>query len=117
MKILECHKSRDGLLTFLITQDDDGDITIGFDGFGWHTHGDLLTALSNLSEADALAQLTANVLNDRKVIVLHFVRDKLDDVWLAEDPTEEIEDAKRYGKSDERFELRYWSGSPFISNL
>jgi hypothetical protein len=40
----EQHVTPDGALTLVVARDDDGDITVGFDGFPWHTHGDLLAA-------------------------------------------------------------------------
>jgi hypothetical protein len=40
--ILEEHRSPDGLLRFIVTRDEQGDISLGFDGFVWHTHADVL---------------------------------------------------------------------------
>src|SRR5436190_18117200 len=39
----EEHRTPDGALTLVVSHEDD-DITIGFDGFQWHTHGDVLAA-------------------------------------------------------------------------
>jgi hypothetical protein len=33
------YESPDGLLRFLVVQDDDGDVSLGFDEYAWHTHG------------------------------------------------------------------------------
>ena len=42
MAIVERHTSPDGLLELIVDRADDGDWTVGFDGFAWHTHGDIL---------------------------------------------------------------------------
>ena len=34
--------SPDGRLRFVVVTGDDGDVALGFDGFAWHTHADML---------------------------------------------------------------------------
>ena len=36
------HVSPDGTLILLAVWDEEGEVTIGFEGFPWHTHGDIL---------------------------------------------------------------------------
>ena len=40
----EEHVSPDGTLRLVVVRDDEGDGTLGFAGFRWHTHGDALAA-------------------------------------------------------------------------
>ncbi len=49
----EEHRTPDGALTLVVSHEDD-DITIGFDGFQWHTHGDVLAATYQLAGATDL---------------------------------------------------------------
>ena len=54
MQISEEHRSADGSLRLIVCRDDDGDISLGFDGLGWHTHADILAGLSGTSQEVAL---------------------------------------------------------------
>jgi hypothetical protein len=62
LQLLEQHRSPDSLLTLRIGRYDDGDISIGFDGYSWHTHADILASLSGLGEDEAVRQFVDNLL-------------------------------------------------------
>lgn len=62
MRVLQRHESPDELLCLLVG-DSDGNTCIGFDGFIWHTHGDILAALFGLPEEEAVASFVAEILS------------------------------------------------------
>jgi hypothetical protein len=53
----EEHRSPDGSLTLVVSRED-GDVTIGFLGYPWHTHGDLLAEKFPIGEAEGLTPET-----------------------------------------------------------
>jgi hypothetical protein len=99
--------SPDGALRFRVVTDHDGDIALGFEGFPWHTHADLLAAWTGLSEPEAVEQFLDDLLSSRAVIVLSRVGGAVRDVWVTDDPTSE----SGYLAEGESLELRYWDGS------
>jgi len=62
MQILEQHESPDGVLKFVVGREDDGDVYLGFQGVGWHTHADILAAMSGLSEDAAVREFVERLL-------------------------------------------------------
>ena len=44
MALIERQISPDSQLQLIVDRADDGDWGVGFDGFAWHTHGDLLAS-------------------------------------------------------------------------
>jgi hypothetical protein len=105
-KTLERHISPDEVLTFSVLQYEDGDTSLGFEGFNGHTHGDILAALSGLSEDKAIRQYTDDLLNNRKIIIILKKENEAVDVWITEDPLEEL----KYQQENEVLEFRYWNG-------
>ena len=108
MNIVEEHISPDGFLRLIVTRDDDGDITIGFDGYAWHTHGDLLASLLGLPEREAVRQFIEHITSDGQTIVISRVNGEVRDVWPTDDAGEEI----KYKAAEESLEFRRWSGLP-----
>lgn len=102
----EEHRSADGSLVFAVDCLGDGDVAIGFRGFAWHTHADILSFTMKLAEPDAVRAFVDELLNDRSVISLRYVDGTLTDVWVSDDPRSEL----RYCQPNERIEFRYWSG-------
>ena len=109
VQTVEEHVSPDGRLRFLVVVDASGDIALGFDGCPWHTHADILAALSGLPAADAGRQFVNDLLSDKSVIAVWGVPGRVDDVWVSEDPTSAI----AYPQDGEIIELRYWNGRPW----
>jgi hypothetical protein len=106
MTIIEQHVTPDERLRFLVIADADGDVLLGFEGYEWHTHADILAGLTGLSEAEATRQFVDHLLSDRSVIALEVVDGKTKEVWVADDPLEEATSPYR----KQSIELRYWSG-------
>jgi hypothetical protein len=102
--------SPDGQLKFLVTCPD-GDWTIGFDGFPWHTHGSILAELSGQDEITAIERFVADLTGSISVIFLRRRSGVLTDVWITDDPATELSDYKRYGLPNEAIEFRLWDGT------
>jgi hypothetical protein len=98
--------SPDGTLRLLV-RSPRGDITIGFDGFPWHTHGDILSALSSGSPEQAAEKFIADILASKLVIAVAKVSGAPRDVWVTDDP----EHALRGCPPEETIELRLWDGT------
>jgi hypothetical protein len=105
------YTSPDGQLKFLVTCLD-GDWTIGFDGFPWHTHGSILAELSGLDEIAAVERYLADLIGNVSVIALTRTSGDLTAVWITDDPADAVEDCKKYGDSSETIEFRLWNGNP-----
>jgi hypothetical protein len=109
--VAEEHVSPDGRLRFLVVTGDDGDVTLGFDGFPWHTHADILAALTGLAEAEAVRRFVSNLVGGKSVIVLWSVSGELRDVWASDDPAKDAGYASTaYADPGESVALRYWDG-------
>jgi hypothetical protein len=109
MRTLEKHISPDKSLTFVVVQDDEGDISLGFESSAWHTHGDILAALSGMPEKDAIRQYVDELINDKKIIAVAKPSNGKTEVWITDDPQDEL----KYKSEDEILTFRYWSGQKF----
>src|SRR4051794_30812344 len=98
--------SPDGVLRFLVVTEDDGDVVLGLDGYAWHTHADILAALSGLPEAEAVERFVRDLTESRAVIAVSRVGGVLTDAWVTDDPSGE----DRHLSPGESVELRYWDG-------
>ena len=107
MSLLEEHRTPDGLFRLIVDRDEDGDLALGFDGYAWHTHGDLLAAASGLSEQAAVRQFVDALLSGQSVIAVSRVGGEVRDVGVAEPPYE----ADQYAPPEETIEFRRWDGS------
>ena len=107
LQLVEQHRSPDGLLTLKVGREADGDVCIGFDGYSWHTHADILASLSGLREDEAVRRFVDGLLGGRAIIAVARVGGKIRDVWVADEPV-----ADKYKPDDETIEFRYWDGRP-----
>jgi hypothetical protein len=105
MNIIEEHRTPDGLYRFIVERSDDGDLSLGFDGFPSHTHGDILAELSGLSIDAAIRAYIDALLSGRSAIGIARVAGKMRDVWVTDDPHPD-----KYKPDDETMEFRYWDG-------
>ena len=106
MNIVEEHFSPDRLMRLIVVRDDAGDVSIGFDGFGWHTHGDLLAALAGVPEKEAIRQFVDQIVGDHQIIVVSRVNGEVRDIW----PTDNAKQELTYKRQEESLEFRRWSG-------
>jgi len=106
------HHTPDGRFTLLVKYEDD-DISIGFAGFEWHTHGDLLAAsyplgdVSGLTAESATRRFVEDVTSNRAIIAVIEAQGSIRDVWITND----IERELRHKQPDEEIEFRYWDGT------
>jgi hypothetical protein len=105
MEIVADYFSPDRLLRLVITREDD-DLSIGFDGYGWHTHGDVLAAISGLPAPDAVQAFVERILADDQVIAVLRIGDKIQDIWPTDGPYSEL----KHLQPGESMEFRRWSG-------
>ena len=108
MNIVEEHHSPDGFLRLIITRESDGDFAVGFEGYSWHTHGDILASLSGLPESESIRQFVKRIIRGGQIIVVSRVKGEVRDVWPTDDPSGEC----KYKSADETLEFRRWSGEP-----
>jgi hypothetical protein len=118
------YESPDGLLRFLVVQDDGGDVSLGFDEYAWHTHGDVLAATvagqtvacfwascSPESGAGHVTEHTEQSVHDllagNPIIAIEKVSGNVRDIWITDDPAT---DARRC-LPDETIEFRRWDGT------
>ena len=104
--IIEEHVSPDHFLRLIVTRDPDGDISIGFDRYMWHTHGDILAATTGLPISEAIRQLVGQITSGDQIIAVSRVGGIVCDVWPTEDPLHEF----KYKPPEESIEFRRWSG-------
>jgi hypothetical protein len=107
MAIVEQHRSPDGSLTFTVERFDEGDYCLGFDGFPWHTHGDILACQFGVPEEAAIRQFVDQLLSNQAIIATARIGEQRNDVWVTETPV-----ADNYKPADETIEFRYWDGRP-----
>jgi hypothetical protein len=105
MKPTREYVSPDDQLRFVVDQDEQ-DVSLGFEGFPWHTHASVLASEFGTSEALAVRRFVRDLLSDRSIIVVSRVSGTIRDVWITADPQSDL----RYKSDDEVLEFRYWSG-------
>ncbi len=107
-KELVRHVSPDGLLTFVVAVDEADDVTLGFKGYPWHTHADILAALSGTSPKAAVEQFVSALLGNKAVIAVATVAGRIEDVWVSDDPLK----ADPHKLDGEVIAFRFWNGTP-----
>jgi hypothetical protein len=104
------YRTPDGTLELLVIRED-GDISVGFDGFTWHTHGDVLVGeyalLGEVADTpeQALERFLHDLQSDDATIVIYRKGSTVQDVCVS---LSEPEDDKYMGPDESR-ELRSWS--------
>jgi hypothetical protein len=106
MPTAEEYVSPDGRLRFVVVASPGGDVALGFDGYPWHTHADILADLKGSAPADAVRHFVNDLISDKSVIAVWGVPGSVRDVWVSEDPAKDA----AYPQDGEVIELRYWSG-------
>jgi hypothetical protein len=105
MKPTKQYVSPDDQLRFVVEHDEQ-DVSLGFEGFPWHTHADVLASEFGISGELAVRRFVRDLLSDRSIIVVSRVSGTIRDVWITADPQSDL----RYKSDDEVLEFRYWSG-------
>ena len=81
----ERHSSPDGSLV-LVVDGTDGDLAVRFEGYEWHTHGDLFVGSYGPTEAQAVATFVDQILSDRLAIAVCSRNGAVRDVRVTDDP-------------------------------
>jgi hypothetical protein len=108
---MEEYVSPDGKLRLLVTTSVDGDMALGFAGFPWHIHSDILTATTGLPKSEAIRRFIGDLVSGESVVVLWSVGGVLQDVWVSDDPAHDAD----YAQVGESIELRHWDGRLWTS--
>jgi hypothetical protein len=104
----ERYSTPDTTLTLLVQRNDD-DITIGFDGYPWHTHADIIADLRRESDPEAALQAYLDDLfHDRLPIVLMKKAGVLTQPFIPDFPDQPLN--SKHFEADECYEVRLWSG-------
>ena len=101
--------SPDGALRLLVHKDE-GDFSIGFEGYEWHTHGDLLVKDGETQE-EAVGNFIQEVLLGEWLIVIERKGGAIRDVRVDFPPGSPLYSdpaADPYREADESFEERRW---------
>ena len=117
MPFREQHQSPDGSFRLLVIRDSD-DITVGFDGYPWHTHGDVIAGELTLAGGpsttpeDAVRRFVEDLIEGRIPLTVVRAGGEIRDVWASYLP--ESDDPGR--PDDEELELRRWDGARWPVN-
>ena len=110
MAIYEPHLSPDGTLELLVDLSDDGDWAVGFDGFAWHTHSDILEWSGYVgTPAERVQGIVDDIISSRRVFFVSSIDGKVRVAWVADDPSL---DGLKYAKASETIKKRRWDGQP-----
>ena len=102
------YTSPDGLLRFTVTSAGE-DVILGFDGYPWHTHADLLAAFYGLPDEAAVDRFVGALLDSETVIAILRRDGNISDISVTHDPQADC----KYVSANETVEFRYWDGTPW----
>lgn len=94
-------------MTFVVVRHD-GDVTLGFEGSPWHTHGDLISALTELAIEEAVGSFVDALLDNRTIVAVTTVEGVVRDIWIADLPI----GPDPYKPENESNAFRLWDGTP-----
>ena len=107
MRIVEEHQTPDGLLTFLVWEEQ-GDTTLGFRGYQWHTHADILSECNGLPADVAIRRFVDALVRGEAVIQIVRVDGVIRDAAVLEADGSRID---KYKPDNETHEFRHWDGT------
>lgn len=99
----------------LLVDSTGGAWTIGFDGYPWHTHEDILNAWGYGGPPEARARaFVDDILRSRRVIAVVRINGKVSDIIVPDDLVDRplSKSFGKYAPPNETTELRYWNGQP-----
>jgi hypothetical protein len=114
MTVVERHRTSAPLPDLIVGRDGD-DWMIGFDGYAWHTHGDILHAWGYPgSPEQATRAFVDDVVASRRPIVVWRIGGGIRDLDVPvewEVDLHELQEAvSKYGAAGETVEVCYWKG-------
>jgi hypothetical protein len=114
--IVEQHLSPDRELNLVVDLTND-DWTIGFEGYPYHTHADLLSSSGYHGRPkEAVRDFVDDILASRRAIVIWRVNGRIRDCDVPEEVDwKRLDDGlAKYGVPGETFEVRFWNGQPAV---
>src|ERR1700681_2130821 len=91
MDLPKTYESPDGKLRFKVVMGDDGHIIVGFEGFPWHTHGDLLMWEDvSASEEVTVARFVEDLLQNKTIIAVNRRAETILDIRVTDDPRADL---------------------------
>ena len=106
MSIVERYESFDRALRLVVDLTDD-DWTIGFDGFAWHTHGNILEAWGYDGTPDAMVHaFVQDIIGSCKEICVYRINGQISDITVPDDYTDRPLANDRYAPPNESMESR-----------
>jgi hypothetical protein len=112
MAIVERHTSPDGSMTLFVDLTA-SDWTVGFDGYVWHTHGDILDAWGYDGAPEARTRaFVDDITKSRRVIVVVRTDGKVSDISVPDGLVDRplSKSFAMYAPANETAEFRYWNG-------
>ena len=97
------HMSPDGELCLVVEIVDD-DSMVGFEGYSWHTHGDILASLCGLDAEAAIEEFIEAIKKGERVISVLSKGENVVDIWISDDPQSET------AFPGETIRFRLWNG-------
>jgi hypothetical protein len=79
------------------------DVTLGFEGFPWHMHANVLTSLFGISEERTVNQFVSDLLSDQCIILVSRIGGTIRDVWISAHPQSDL----RHKSNEEGLKSRY----------
>src|SRR5918995_7478443 len=78
MKPSKVYVSPDNQLRFVVAHDEQ-DVSLGFEGFPWHTHAEVLASEFGTSEELAVNRFVRDLLSDRSIVAVSRIGGQLRD--------------------------------------
>ena len=116
MAIIERHTSPDNSMV-LIVESSDNDLAIGFEGYTWHTHGDILNAWGYEGSPEKRTRaFIDDIVESRRVIAIVRIDGAISDICIPDDMMERplSKSFNEYAPPNEKVDFRYWNGQPAI---
>lgn len=83
--IVKEYVSPDNTLRLVVDRDEAGELTIGFHGYQWHTHGVVLAEISGLPLAQAVDAFVEAILDGTELIAISSIDGIPVDAWVSDD--------------------------------
>ena len=112
-ELVERHESPDGSLAFVVTRDDQVGLTLGFDGYAWHTHPEDIAIERELDDPEAAwREFVDELVTSRMPVAIYRMDGRVTDIALVCSETVDEFLSDPHWEPDETIEVRMWDGTP-----
>ena len=107
----ERYRSPDGRFELVVVYQED-DITLGLNGYPWHTHGDVLVAeyntagITGLDQMSAVKRFVSDLMENRSLIGIETDPDGMESAWVTYAPLNDV----KLRPEGHKTRFRYWNG-------